>query len=345
MTKSTQSNREACALVCEALRGRNRLVITAHLRPDGDAIGSEIALALALEALGKRVRVVNFDRTPPPFNELPEVDRIEIADRVGEAVDAVIVLECGALDRTGLVDLDGRFVVNIDHHPGNTSYGAVNWYDRSAAACGEMVFDVIEGLGAKLTPDIATHLYIAILTDTGSFRYSALSRRTYETAGRLVEAGADPVALARLAFDSNSVGRLRLFGMVMAAMEIDPSGRIASLRMDEAIAAESGGSSEDTDGLSNLPLTVREIQAVAFFKQAEAGQYRVSFRSKGEIDVGSVARRFGGGGHRNAAGCTVQGTFEQVRDLVMEPVRLAVDEAAGAGPVPPALSRSEPARG
>ncbi len=343
MTTTHRNNHDACAAIVEALQTRRRVVVTCHLRPDGDAIGSEIALALALEELGRQVRVVNVDRTPPPFNELPAVERIAIADRIGEAADAVVLLECGALDRSGLIDLDGRYAINIDHHVGNTNYGAVNWYDPSAAACGEMVFDLIEALGAKITPVIAAHLYIAILTDTGSFRYSFLSRRTYEIAGRLVEAGADPIALGRLAFDSNTVGRLRLFGMVMAAMEIDLSGRIASLHLDQATAAASGGAFDDTDGLSNMPLTVREIQAVAFFKQGEAGQYRVSLRSKGDIDVGSVARGFGGGGHRNAAGCTVAGTIEQVRAQVMEPLRLAV--AAAAPPEGPSLSPSRPSRG
>jgi phosphoesterase RecJ-like protein len=343
MTTRLQSNREACAAVCEALGRRERLAITSHLRPDGDAIGSEIALALALEAQGKTVRVVNVDKTPPPFDELPCVDRIEIADRIGEANDGVVVLECGGLDRTGLTDLEGRFIINIDHHLGNTPYGAVNWYDVTSASCGEMVFDVIEGLGARLTPDIATHLYIAILTDTGSFRYSALSRRTYEVAGRLVEAGADPITLGRLAFDSNSVGRLRLFGMVMAAMQIDASGQIASLHLDHATAAASGGSFEDTDGLANLPLTVRTIQAVAFFKQDEAGQYRVSLRSKGEIDVGSVARQFGGGGHRNAAGCSVAGSLEQVRASILGLVRAAVDAGLPGSGTP--VSQAPSARG
>ena len=273
MTISNPGNAEACARVCAALRGRRRVAITSHVRPDGDAIGSQVALALALEALGMQVRIVDHDPAPPPLDELEGVERIEIGDRLGTETDAVVVLECGELDRAGLADLAGRFVINIDHHPGNTNYGAVNWFDESAAACGELVYDVIEGLGAPMTPAIATHLYVAVLTDTGSFRYSSLSRRTYEIAGRLVEAGADPVSLARLVFDSNTVGRLRLFGRVMGNMSIDDSGRIACLFIDRAMAAESGATYEDTDGLINLPLTVRAIQAVAFFKEVEAAQY------------------------------------------------------------------------
>ncbi len=323
------TSRESCAGVCEAIGGARRVGITSHLRPDGDAIGSEMGLALALESIGKSVRVVNADRTPPPFDEMPSVDRIQIADRYGEAADAIVVLECGALDRTGLTDLKGRQVINVDHHPGNLAYGAINWYDPSSAACGEMVFDILEGLGATLSAEVASHLYMAILTDTGSFRYSALSRRTFEIAGRLVEAGADPVTLGRLAFDSNSIGRLRLFGMVMSAMEVDPRGQLAILHLDHAIAETSGGTYDDTDGLINLPLTVRAIQAVAFFKQGDPGQYRVSLRSKGGIDVGSVAREFGGGGHRNASGCTVMGSYEDARAAILGRVRAAVDTGLG----------------
>ncbi len=341
MTTLPPSNPEACARICEALRARQHIVVTSHVRPDGDAIGSQLALAAALRAVGRDVRIVNRDPAPAPLNELPGAGTIEIAERLDGPVDAVVVLECGEPGRTGLDGLGPRFLINIDHHTGNTGYGAVNWFDASVAACAEMVYDVIAGLDAPLTPEIASNLYVAILTDTGSFRYSGLTRRTYEMAGRLVEAGADPVALARLVFDSNTLPRLRLFGAVMASMDVDASGRIASLFLDHAVTAATGGSYDDTDGLINLPLTVRAIQVVAFFKQGEPGQFRVSLRSKGDIDVGGVARHFGGGGHRNAAGCTVPGSLDDARRAVMPLVELAVAATDGT-PVPRADASASP---
>ena len=195
-------------------------------------------------------------------------------------------------------------MINIDHHPGNTGFGQINWFDSAAAACGEMVFDLVKALGVPLSREIATHIYLAILTDTGSFHYSSISPRTFESAARPSKRASIPVLVARNVYDSNNMGRLKLFGAVLSAMQIDPTGRIAIVYLDHEMAREAGGTYEDTEGLINLPLTVKEIEAVVFFKQIEGEEYRVSMRSKGDIDIGAVAK-FGGGGHKNAAGCTV----------------------------------------
>ena len=172
-------------------------MLTSHVRPDGDAIGSQLAMAYALRHLGKDVRVVNRDPAPPPLLVFPGVGDIEVAERTDDPGDCVIVMECGDLTRTGVAGLDRGFVINIDHHLGNTMYGAVNWFDVSAAACGEMVFDLMRELGVPLTHEIATHIYIAILTDTGSFHYSNISPRTFDICRQCVEAGVDPAAVAR----------------------------------------------------------------------------------------------------------------------------------------------------
>ncbi len=252
---------------------------------------------------------------------------IEIAKEVDGDYDLVLVMECSDLARTGVSGLDRYRIVNIDHHPGNAMYGAVNWFDAGAAACGEMVFDVIRCLGVPMTKEIATHVYVAILTDTGSFHYSSISSRTFDICRETLEAGADPVAIARNVFDSNSIGRLRLFGAVLGSIELDATGRIASIYLDRAMARAAGGSYDDTEGLINLPLTVKEIQAVVFFKEWDGSQYRISLRSKGTIDVGAVANQFGGGGHKNASGCTVAGDLASVRQQVMPLVREAVERA------------------
>ena len=195
-------------------------------------------------------------------------------------------------------------MINIDHHPGNTGYGHINWFDPTAAACGEMVFDLIGALGVPLSIEIATHVYLAILTDTGRFHYSSISPRTFDICRQTLEAGVDPVQVARSVFDSSTMGRLKLFGAVLNAMQLDATGRIAIMYLDHEMARAAGGTYEDTDGLINQPLTVKEIQAVVFFKHIEGDEYRVSMRSKGEVDIGAVAKKFGGGGHKNAAGCT-----------------------------------------
>jgi len=321
----TTSNAPEIQQIVDAIRGRKRFVLSSHARPDGDSIGSQLAMAYALRALGKEVVVVNADPAPAPLMAFPGVPEIVIAPKVEGEFDASIIMECGDLGRTGVTGLDRFFVINIDHHPGNTEYGAINWFDAGAAACGEMVFDLVNALGVPLTPTIATHVYLAILTDTGSFHYSSISPRTFDICRVALEAGVDPVLVARNVYDSNNMGRLKLFGAVLSAMQIDPTGRIAIVYLDHEMARAAGGTYEDTEGLINLPLTVKEIQAVVFFKQIEGEEYRVSMRSKGAVDIAAVAKAYGGGGHKNAAGCTVTGAIDALQKVLVEQIEQAID--------------------
>jgi len=316
------------ATVADAIRARQRFVIASHVRPDGDAVGSQLAMALALERLGKQVRVVSRDAPPAPLQAFPGVSRIEIVDAVDDPGDAVIVMECGDLARTGIRGLERGFVVNIDHHPGNTAYGALNWFDVTAAACGELVFDLVRELRVPLTPEIAVHIYVAILTDTGSFHYSGITPHTFEICRQCTEAGIDPPAVARAVFDSNTLGRLELFGAVLSRMQLDPTGRIAILSVDRRLADECDGTYEDTEGLINLPLTVKEILAVVFFKEVGPDEWRVSLRSKHEIDVNAVAKTFGGGGHTNASGCSARGSLNGLTDTFRDLLAHAIVQAS-----------------
>ncbi len=317
------------ARIVDEVRARRRFVLSSHARPDGDAIGSQLAMAYALRALGKDVRIVNQDAAPDALMAFPGVRDIEIARDAGGNFDAAIIMECGDLTRTGVTGLDRAFVINIDHHPGNTGYGDINWFDPSAAACGEMVFDVIGALGVPLSVEMATHVYLAILTDTGAFHYSGISPRTFDICRQTLEAGVEPVQVARNVFDSSTLGRLKLFGAALNAMQLDATGRIAVLHLDHEMARAAGATYDDTDGLINQPLTVKEIQAVVFFKHIEGEEYRVSMRSKGDVDIGAVAKTFGGGGHKNAAGCTATGLHRRARrNLFVEKVERAIEWTA-----------------
>jgi phosphoesterase RecJ-like protein len=311
--------------IVAAVRAGRRFVVTSHQRPDGDAIGSAMAMALALRALGKEAAVV-FDAVPPPFlRQFPGVRGVAIATAVSDVYDAAFVMECSSLERTGISGLQVSPVINIDHHPGNARYGAINWIDESAAACGELVYTLIERLGVPLDAAIATHIYLAVLTDTGSFHFSHITPRTFEIAKRMVEAGADPQGIARMHYDTNSLARVKLFGTVLNGMKVDPAGRTALLAVTMRQAEEAGGTYDDTEGLINFPLTVREIEAVAFFKEHAPGTWRVSLRSKGIVDVGAVARAHGGGGHTNAAGCTVEGDLATLEARFFELLGDAVE--------------------
>ena len=312
--------------IADAIRARQRFVVSSHARPDGDSIGSQLAMAFALKALGKDVAVVNADPAAAPLMTLPGVPGIRIAPSVDGEFDASIIMECSEYARTGVSGLDRFFTINIDHHPGNTGYGRINWFDPGAAACAEMVFDVIQALGiGRLSIEMATHVYVAILTDTGSFHFSNVSPRTFEICRQLLESGVDPVRIARQVYDNSTVGRLKLCGAIMQGMRVDPTERIAVLYMDHEMTRATGATYDDTEGVINQPLTVKGIQAVVFFKQAQGDEYRVSLRSKGEVDVGAVAKEFGGGGHKNAAGCSATGPVDDLRTLFVEKVARAID--------------------
>jgi len=321
---STEATR---AQVADAIRQRQRFVVTSHARPDGDAVGSSLAMAYALRQLGKDVRVVSRDAPPPPLLVFPGVPEIEIVNEIGDAADAVIVMECGDVKRPGIEGVEGGYVINIDHHPGNLLYGALNWMDLSAAACGEMVFDLVSELGVPLTYEIALHVYIAILTDTGSFHYSNITPRTFDICRLCMEAGVSPPAVARSIFDANNLGRLKLFGAVLNRMHLDPTGRIATLSVDKQLTHDCGGTYEDTEGLINLPLTVKEILAVVFFKEIGPADWRVSMRSKGNIDINAIAKEFGGGGHKNASGCSANGDLETLQAVFEQKITTAIERA------------------
>lgn len=313
------------AALVEVLQADGHVIVCGHARPDGDSIGSTMAMAAALRTRGRQVRTVCSDPAPASFLELPGLDALEITREVDATGAVVVVMESGALARTGIAGLErGAAIVNIDHHLGNTAYGTVNWFDEGAAACVEMVADAIDAIGVAWTPDIATHLYLGLSTDTGSFRHSHISPRSFELARRCVLAGADPVAIAQTAYESFGLGRVRLIGELLHGMTLDADGRLAVLALTPDMHARAGSTPDDTDGLINLPFTARDIRAVCLLRTDESGPTRVSLRSKGLVDVRAVAQRFGGGGHKNASGFTIDEPVATVREALLPLLRDAV---------------------
>jgi phosphoesterase RecJ-like protein len=314
--------------IAGALTRARRVLLTSHARPDGDSIGSQVALALALRGLGKTVRIVNRDPVPSPL-AFAGSELVETAASVGGEHDVLVVLECGDLSRPGISGLDRYFVVNVDHHAGNTAYGSLNWFDATAAACGEMVLDLIDALGVSLTPEIATQLYLAVLTDTGSFRHANITGRTFDLCRRAAAAGVNAAGVARQVFDSSSAGKLKLIGALLSAMRLEAGGRLAVLYLDDEILARTGATREDLEGVVNLPFAARQVQAVLFFKVESPTDVRISLRSKDEVDVRAVAARYGGGGHPNAAGFSISGRYSDVQAGL---VREVADAIAAASP-------------
>jgi phosphoesterase RecJ-like protein len=326
-------DRDSFDAVCRELREGSRFLLTSHEHPDGDSVGSQLALAFALDALGKQVRIVNADPPPVPYRVFPGADRIEVARSVDGEYDALVVLECSDLTRPGIEGLHRFRILNVDHHGGNTHYGAVNWFNPAAAACTELVVDIVDALGVPITREIATHVYLGILTDTGAFHHSTISARTFEICRRVSEAGVNAAEVAHHVYNSASVGKLRLLGSLLDRMRLESDGRIALLHFDDALLKSLGATYDDTEGLINLPLTAKTIDAVALLKgQNGSPDFRVSFRSKGGIDVRAIAQRFGGGGHFNAAGCSMPGPREAAEATIVAALQQALaqhDAASG----------------
>jgi bifunctional oligoribonuclease and PAP phosphatase NrnA len=301
------------------IRQGNRFLLTSHINPDGDAIGSELGLARLLRGLGKGAVVWNRDNTPTIYRPLPGSERIHVGEEppagFPDVFDAIIVLECPSPDRTGLEQhLSARPVVNIDHHLGNQCYGAVNWVDSAAPAVGEMVFRLAQGLKVPLEPEVASCLYLTLVTDTGGFRFSNATAAAFEAAASLVREGAHPEQVAQWLYESQPLAVVKLTGEMLQSLQTHDGGRIATGRLTREMFERAGAAPGDSEGLIDQLRSIAGVDAVALIRELpDGGGHKVSLRSRGEVDVEKIARHHGGGGHRNAAGFTLPGDGEEVR--------------------------------
>jgi phosphoesterase RecJ-like protein len=315
--------------VVELIESKNRFAITSHIRPDGDSLGSSLGLYWLLRALDKDVEVIMRDPVPHSYQQLPAAKNVRVTPSVDQNYDAVFVIECSDITRPGLIDLDKQFVVNIDHHSTTALFGAINWIDSTASAVGEMIYNLCKATGVRVTKEIAECAYTALITDTGSFHFSNTTERTFKVASELVRTGVRPAKTAEAVFASYPWSRIQLMGKVLSTARRESTGRVAVMRLTAEMQEQTGASDEDADGFVNYPLTVGEVEAVALLKEGSPGTYRTSLRSKGDVNVARVAEKFGGGGHRNAAGCTLTGTWEEAEQEIVSLLRDAVERANG----------------
>ncbi|PYS61348.1 MAG: bifunctional oligoribonuclease/PAP phosphatase NrnA [Acidobacteria bacterium] len=315
--------------VVELVEKKDRFAITSHVRPDGDSLGSSLGLYWLLRALDKDVEVTMRDVAPHAYQLLPGADAIRVTPSVDRPYDAVFVIECSDIDRPGLIDLEKQFVVNIDHHSTTALFGAINWIDSTASAVGEMIYNLCKATGVRVTKEIAECVYTALLTDTGSFHYSNTTERTFKIASELVRTGVKPAKTAEAIFGSYQWPKIELLSLVLATAKRDETGHIAWMEQTLEMQEQTRASEEDADGFVNYPLSVEEIEATALFKECSPGVYRTSLRSKGDVNVAKVAEQFGGGGHRNAAGCTLKGNLESVERQVVPLLQDAIKRANG----------------
>jgi len=318
------------AQVVELIEKKDRFAITSHVRPDGDSLGSSLGLFWLLKSLNKDVEIIMRDPAPHSYQELPGARQIRVTPAVDRAYDAVFVIECSDMDRPGLMDLENHFVVNIDHHSTTELFGTINWIDSTASAVGEMIYNLCKATGVRVTKEIAECVYTALLTDTGSFHYSNTTERTFKIASELVRIGVKPAKTAEAIFASYQWPKIELLSEVLGTAKRDDTGKVAWMWQTIAMQEKTRACDEDADGFVNYPLAVCEVQAAALFKETSPGVYRTSLRSKGDVNVAKIAEQFGGGGHRNAAGCTVKGEVCEVEQQVVPLLQDAVKRANGA---------------
>jgi bifunctional oligoribonuclease and PAP phosphatase NrnA len=315
--------------VVELIEKKDRFAITSHIRPDGDSLGSSLGLFWLLKALNKDVEVVMRDLAPHAYRQLPGAGNVRVTPGIDRDYDAVFVIECSDIDRPGLIDLEKQFVVNIDHHSTTELFGAINWIDSTASAVGEMIYNLCKATGVRVTKEIAECVYTALLTDTGSFHYSNTTERTFKIASELVRTGVKPAKTAEAIFGSYQWPKIELLSQVLSTARRDDTGHVAWMRQTLAMQDRTQASEEDGDGFVNYPLAVGEVEATALLKESSPGVYRTSLRSKGDVNVAKIAEQFGGGGHRNAAGCTLEGSWEEVEQKLVPLLQDAVKRANG----------------
>jgi phosphoesterase RecJ-like protein len=310
--------------IIAAINEGKSFVITAHVRLDGDALGSELALYLMLIDMGKKAVIYNQDETPQQYRFLPGAQNIvnELGD-IGQ-YDVGVVLDCSNLERVGEKSAQiGKIktLINIDHHIFNGGFCQLSMLDGQASSTGELLCRLMREMCCKMTKDICTNLYAAIITDTGGFRYSSTHQDTLRAAGDLVENGANPQWISENIYENDSPARLKLLAKVLETMSLDLENKVGSLLVTQEALRQTGASLDHSEGFIDIPRTVKGIDISVLYSQLKNKYFKISLRSKGQINVERVARKFGGGGHINAAACRIEGNIEEIKILILEAIK------------------------
>jgi phosphoesterase RecJ-like protein len=302
--------------IAQLIKNNQRFLVVSHENPDGDAIGSTLGLANALRELGKDVVAFNVDGIPEIMRFLPGSELLVTQLPEAGSFDVAFVLDAGDLQRTRIPVPDlCRTLVNVDHHP-HSDFGDPCYLDTSASATAIMIWRILEACDYRISLDVAKPLYLGILSDTGSFRYSSANEEAFVVAGKMLGMGIDAWDVASRLYESLAPERMRLLGLVLPTLEISACGRYASVAMTDDMLRQAGASEQHSDGFVNYPRAIRGVEVALFFRQVGGEEYKISFRSRGRIDVGAMARGLGGGGHHNAAGATIVGSLAEARAAV-----------------------------
>ncbi|MDD2732728.1 MAG: bifunctional oligoribonuclease/PAP phosphatase NrnA [Desulfuromonadaceae bacterium] len=317
---------ETIRQIIELIRSNSSFLITTHEGPDGDAVGSSLALASFLRNLGKNVTVHYQDAVPDLYAFLPGTDSVlqHIPD---QHFDVSFVLDVGERKRAGKEFCDFLRVtttVNLDHHLSCENFADYNLIDSQAAATGIIVYRLAAAYGYHFDRDTALCIYAAVITDTGSFRYSNANREAFTVAGEMIACGVNAWDVAEKLYENQPQKRLELLAKCLSTLEVFKDGKAASVTATSDMFAACGANAELTDGFVNYPRSVRGVEVAIFFRQLEEKKFKVGFRSKGKVNVAAFSAALGGGGHHNAAGCTVDGSLEEVKAAVYKIVETSL---------------------
>ena len=313
--------------VVELIENKQFFGITTHVRPDGDGIGSSLGLCWLLQSLGKTAEVIVRDTIPISYQQLPGSQDIRIIPEIDRDYDAVFVIECSDVNRPGIRNLEKQFTVNIDHHTTCEHFGSINWIDATASAVGEMIYNLCKAIGGRVTKEIAECVYLALVTDTGSFHFPNTTERTLKVASELVKVGVKPAKISEAVYNSYPWSRIELMTKVLVTVQRSETGKVAWMRQTLEMVEDAESVEGDNHGFVNIPLTAREVEAVVYMREVQPNAYRVSFRSKGDINVAKIAEKFGGGGHKNAAGCRIEGDWDECERKLVSAIIEAVEKS------------------
>jgi phosphoesterase RecJ-like protein len=319
-------------LAVEALRQARRILLTMHRGPDGDALGSALALACALREMGREVVVYNPDELPYNFRFLAGAKTVAKTIAPDDRFDVTVATDAGSPDRLGPdVPPPPRrgTLLNLDHHITTQPFGDVNYVDPAAASVGILAYKIIQQLGHPLSREAAECIYASILADTGCFRYSSTDPECLRVAAELLERGVDPWEMTVRVYEQQPLARMKLLAEVLGTLELGPGGKLATITITRDMVARTGTHVDLTDGFINFARSIDGVEVAASFREPEDGgrAWRVSFRSRGNVDVSAIAQRFGGGGHKNAAGCAIEGDAGEVRARIASEIAQALGEA------------------
>jgi bifunctional oligoribonuclease and PAP phosphatase NrnA len=324
MTLEIQPHEAQIDSLLATFRSQKRFLLTSHARPDGDAIGSVLALAEVLDQLGCETDIVFADPIPDIYRTLPNLDRIRHTSSAND-IDpeqnmSAILLECDGIARTGLKGLEGRTLINIDHHASGRPFASINWIDEDACAVAAMIYRIALAAKVEITPSMATCLYTGIISDTGAFTYSSTSADTFALAHDLAGRGANPSQIAKDIYFSNPASKIRLLGKALSNLQCE--GDLAWTWVTAEDMDQIGADAEDCEGVVNYLISIVGVESAVFLREVpNASQFRLSIRSKGKIDVARVAEHFGGGGHRSASGCTLDGPLGVATERILTQLR------------------------